>query len=86
METKNTEKLRNACEAASQAITKLNDEAFAELKSRLDYCIGSYDHDKNPEGLVEYGKIAAKKFKAYKAKNPRKLNKKVIDDLEKFTK
>lgn len=86
MELKNTEKLRNACEAASQVITKLDNETFADLKSKLDYCIGSYDHDKNPAGLQEFGSVAAKELSAFKLKHPRKVNKKVIADLEKYTK
>jgi len=82
---KNTEKFRNACEAASQVFTKLKVEDFSELKSKLDYCIGSYDYDKNPVGLYEIGMAALKELEAFKAKNPRKVNKKVIADLKKFS-
>jgi hypothetical protein len=78
-----TEKFRNACEAATQVFAKLNKEEYTELQSKLEYCIGSYDHDKNPEGLYEYGKVALEELKAFKAENPRKVNKKVITDLEK---
>jgi hypothetical protein len=78
-----TEKLRNACEAATQVFAKLNKEEYAELQSKLEYCIGSYDYDKNPSGLYEYGKIALDELKAFKAQNPRKVNMKVISDLEK---
>nr|NQU91339.1 hypothetical protein [Bacteroidota bacterium] len=78
----NTEQFRNACEAAARVFAKLNMEAYVDLQSKLEYCIGSYDHDKNPEGLIEYGKIALDELKAYKAKNPRKVNKKIIADLE----
>lgn len=79
----NTEKFRNACEAASQTFAKLNVEDYADLQSKLEYCIGSYDHDKNPSGLIEYGQIALNELKTFKEKNPRKVNKKVITDLEK---
>ena len=79
----NAEKFRNACAAANQVFTKLNDQNYADLQSKLEYCIGSYDHDKNPAGLYQYGKVALDELKAYKAKYPRKVNKKVIDDLEK---
>lgn len=79
----NTEKLRNACEAATATFVKINNEAYADLQSNLQYCIGSYDHDKNPSGLKKYGKIALKELNAFKAKNPRKVTKKVITDLEK---
>jgi hypothetical protein len=56
---------------------------YADLQSKLEYCIGSYDHDKNPSGLVEYGKIALKKLTALKEKSPKKVTKKVLTDLEK---
>jgi hypothetical protein len=78
-----TEKFRNACEAATQVFAKLNKEEYTELQSKLEYCIGSYDYDKNPEGLYEYGQVALEELKAFKAENPRKVNKKVIADLEK---
>jgi hypothetical protein len=79
----NTEKFRNACEAANQTFAKLNKEEYADLQSKLEYCIGSFDFDNNPSGLIEYGKIALQELKAFKAKNPRKVNKKIIADLEK---
>ena len=78
----NTEKIRNACEAATEVFTKLNKAEYKELQSNLEYCIGSYDYDKNPSGLYEYGKIALEELKAFKASNPRKVNKKIITDLE----
>ena len=78
-----TEKFRNACEAASQVLAKLNKDEYNDLQSKLEYCIGSYDYDKNPVGLVEYGEIAIKELKAFKAQNPRKVNQKIIKDLEK---
>ena len=78
-----TEKIRSACEAANQVFAKLNKEEYAELQSKLEYCIGSYDYDKNPAGLYEYGKVALEELKSFKAQNPRKVNNKVITDLEK---
>lgn len=80
----NTEKFRNACEDAVLLFTKLNREELADIKSKLEYCIGSYDHDSNPVGLYEYGAVALKKLKSFKAKYPRKVNKTVIDNLEKY--
>jgi len=79
----NTENLRNACEAATQVFAKLNIEEYAELQSKLEYCIGSYDYDKNPVGLYEFGRVAFDQLTAYKAQNPRKVNKKIITSLEK---
>ena len=75
--------LRNACESASQAFAKLKDGKYDNIKSKLEYCVGSYDYDKNPEGLVEYGNVALEELRAAKEKYPRKFNKKIITDLEK---
>ena len=86
MKTKNADNFRNACEAASQVFTKLKIEKYTDLQSKLDYCIGSYDYDKNPVGLYEIGIAAMKELEAFKMKNPRKVNKKVIADLKKFSK
>jgi len=77
------DKLRNACEAASLAIEKLNEAKFADLKEKLDFCIGSYDFDKNPTGLYEYGAKALKDLTAYKKKFTRKVNAKTLTALEK---
>ncbi|MCF6170096.1 MAG: hypothetical protein L3J31_01720 [Bacteroidales bacterium] len=85
MEMKNTEKFRNACQMASQVFAKPGMEKYLDLKSKLDYCIGSYDYDKNPSGLYEYGVIALKELEAFKKKNPRKVNKKILSDLKKFS-
>lgn len=77
------EKLRNNCESALTALKKLNDPDTTELQSKLEWCIGSYDHDKNPAGLVEYGAVTLQTLKDIKKENPRKINKKVIESIEK---
>jgi len=79
----NIEKFRDACAEAVQVFDKLDIKKQHNIKSNLQYCIGSYDFDKNPEGLYEHGKIALDELKSYKAKNPRKVNKKIIENLEK---
>lgn len=76
-------KLRNACFEASKAFQKLNDPAYEEIREKLDFCVGSYDFDRNPSGLIEYGHKAVDQLKKAKAKYPRKFAKKVITDLEK---
>lgn len=80
----NSEKIRNACVEATQVFAKLQIDEYNELQSKLEYCIGSYDFDKNPSGLVEYGTIALKELISFKKQNPRKVNKKVITNLEKY--
>ncbi len=80
----NADKFRNACEEAIKVFEKLNIEKQTEIISKLEYCIGSYDYDKNPTGLYEFGEIALNELKAYKKKNPRKINKKIIANLERY--
>lgn len=77
------EKLRNACFNAFETFKKINDEANAEIQSKLEFVVGSYDYDQNPVGLYEFGKKALKILVKIKEKNTRKVTKKVIEDLEK---
>jgi len=82
MDAKN-EKLRNACQSALNTFKKISDPGFTELQSKLEYCIGSFDFDKNPVGLYEYGHKALTALKAYKKDNPRRVSVKTVSDLEK---
>jgi hypothetical protein len=77
------EKLKKSCEDAIVAFQKLNDKKYSEIQSKLEWCIGSYGFDRNPSGLHEYGMKSLDVLKKLKAKQPRKVNKKVIDGLEK---
>jgi hypothetical protein len=76
------ENLRNSCQLALETLTKLNRSETTELQSKLAWCIGSYDYDKNPSGIYEYGVVALETMKTIKTENPRKINKKVIEGLE----
>ena len=78
----NTKKFRNACLEATKVLTKLKLNEFNKLQANLEYCIGSYDFDKNPSGLYEYGELAIKELKKFKDQNPRKINKKIIANME----
>lgn len=77
-----SEKLRDACELAAQTFRKLNHHDFQEIISKLEFCIGSYNFDKNPSGLYEFGYQALNMLKEIKQKNPRKVTKNVITALE----
>ena len=77
------EKLRKGCEDALTAFHKLKLDEYAEIQSKLEFVIGSYNHDKNPVGLHEYAVRSLRVLKDVKEKNPRKVTKKVIEDLEK---
>jgi hypothetical protein len=80
---KKSEQLQKACQAALTAFNKINKEAYNDIRSKLEFVIGSYEYDKNPVGLIEFGEKALIILKDIKAKSPRKVTKKVIDDLEK---
>jgi hypothetical protein len=76
------EKLRNECQNALESLEKLKLPETAELQAKLAWCIGSYDYDKNPSGLTEFGEMALKALNRIKEKNPRKVSKKVLEGLE----
>lgn len=80
------EKLRTACFNAFETFKKLGDSNYAEIQSKLEFVIGSYDFDKNPVGLYEFGITAIQQLKEAKEKYSRKVTKKVIEELEKAVK
>jgi len=77
------ENLKKRCEEAVVAFQKLNKEEHSEIQSNLEWCLGSYNYDKNPKGLFEYSIKSLDTLKKVKSKEPRKVTKKVIDGLEK---
>lgn len=77
------ENLKKSCQDAVLAFQKLNTEEYTEMQSKIEWCVGSYEYDNNPEGLFECGIKSLETLKGIKAKQPRKVNKKVIDSLEK---
>ena len=77
-----SERLRDACELAVQAFRKFNHSDFNDIINKLDFCIGSYNFDKNPAGLVEYGYKALGMLKEIKKNHPKKVTKTVLSALE----
>jgi hypothetical protein len=77
-----SEQLKNACKAALLALQKLGNSGHDDLRSKLEYVIGSYEFDKNPVGLYEFGEKALKVLNDLKKKNPKKISKKILTDLE----
>ena len=77
------EKLRNNCQSALETLKKVNDPDTTELQTKLEWCLGSFDFDKNPVGLHEFSSVALQTLKDIKNENPKKVTKKVIDELEK---
>lgn len=80
------EKLKESCVDVIATFEKLGLEQFTDLQGRIQWCVGSYEFDNNPEGLNELGLVALSELKSYKKENPRKVTKKVIEGLEKSLK
>lgn len=80
------EKMEKALVEAKDKMAQLNIEE--RLVSEIEWCLGSYAHDGNPQGLFEKGEEAHKALIAYKNANgnSRKISKKLLDELEKGVK
>ena len=76
-----TEKLEKAFFEAKEKLVAL--EIEEQLVSEMEWCLGSFANDQNPVGLLGKGAEALAALKSYKEKYPRKVSKKIIDDLEK---
>jgi hypothetical protein len=81
MDTK-SERLRDACGLAIQSFQKLKQPEFDEIVSKLKFCIGSYNFDKNPAGLVEFGFKALEMMKEIRKTKPRKISVEAVKALE----
>ena len=80
------EKLKESCIEAVAAIDKLKSDDFDKTRSKIEWCVGSYDNDQNPVGLHESCTEVLALFLEFKKSNPRKIAKKVIDNIEKSIK
>jgi len=76
------DKLRDACFEAYLFFENFGDPMYDEIKSKLEFVVGSYNFDNNPIGLYEIGEQAVKILKDLKKKSPKKVDKKVLDGLE----
>jgi hypothetical protein len=69
---------------SEESLKKLQSlDANKQLQSEIEWCLGSYDYDKNPSGLYEAAKRALVYFREEKIKNPKVITAKLIADLEK---
>ncbi|MFY0686903.1 MAG: hypothetical protein JXQ90_07050 [Cyclobacteriaceae bacterium] len=75
------EKIEKASQHAKDKLVALGIED--QLIAEIEWCLGSYAADHNPEGLVEKTGAALDALKEYKKSHPRKVAKKLIDELEK---
>jgi hypothetical protein len=80
---KMNEKLVKSCNEVVAVFGKLKVDEYRELSAKLEWCIGSFEYDRNPSGLIETSTMALNALKEFKTKNPRKVSKKVIENLEK---
>ena len=78
------EKIKDSLENAKDKMTLLGIEE--QLISEIEWCLGSYAHDGNADGLYVKGAEAHKALANFKDENPRKVSKKLLDDLEKALK
>ncbi len=80
------EKLKQNCVDAIKAIDKLKNEKFNDIKAKIEWCVASYDNDKNPVGLHESCVEVLQLLSDYKKENPKKITKKIIDGISKSIK
>jgi hypothetical protein len=69
---------------AKKALDKLRELSLdAPLQADLDWCLGSYNFDKNPAGLYVMVERAIKVFTVEKGKKNKGITAKLLTDLEK---
>lgn len=77
------QKAEKVCTEAKEKMIALGIEE--QLVSEIEWCLGSYAADQNPEGLFTKAEQALVALKSFKKDNPRKVTKKLIDELEKVS-
>jgi hypothetical protein len=77
-------KIEKACVSAKDKMESLGIEE--QLVSEIEWCLGSFASDQNPAGLYEKGEAALKALESFKKENPKKVTKKLLDDLQKALK
>lgn len=75
------ESIVKACEQTLEKMKSLGIDA--QLQGDLEWCLGSYRYDKNPEGLYEMAVRAIVVLQGEKAKKTKGVTVKWISDLEK---
>jgi hypothetical protein len=53
-----------------------------QLQSEIEWCLGSYRHDKNPVGLIQTGERAINIFKTELARKTKGITPKFVEDIE----
>lgn len=78
------DKIEKACVEARDTLAKLGIED--KIQAELDWVLGSYRNDHNPQGLYEVGEKAYKALENHKQEKPKAVTKKLLDDLQKALK
>lgn len=74
-------------QASGDALQKLQELGIEpQLQADLEWCLGSYRHDKNPSGLITAVSKAVEVLNKEKAKKTKGVTAKLITDLEKALK
>ena len=55
-----------------------------QLQEELTWCLGSYEYDQNPVGVIEKSRKVLELLKSKREENARAVSKKLIEDLEKL--
>ncbi|MFT4736684.1 MAG: hypothetical protein ACJAZM_000474 [Cyclobacteriaceae bacterium] len=76
------EKVEQVCIDAKEKMISLG--IAEELVSEIEWCLGSYASDGNADGLLQKAGKALSELEAYKKDYPRKVAKKLLDDLKKI--
>lgn len=76
------EELRDVCQEALVCLNKPGNAAYDNVKSKLEYVIGSYNYDKNPIGLYEIGNLALSALEEISSEKPRKVKKALLKKLK----
>lgn len=73
--------IEKVCTDALQKLQSLGIDQ--QLQADLEWCLGSYRHDKNPSGLFEMAERALKVFKIEQEKKTKGITPKLLLDIEK---
>lgn len=77
----------NIEKVAVEVLTKLKTlNLEQQLQADIEWCLGSYRHDKNPTGLYEMAEKAFGIFKTEQAKKTKGITSKLVGDVEKALK
>lgn len=76
--------IEKACEDSLKKLKAM--KAELGLQADIEWCLGSYRHDKNPSGLYVMAERALLVFKGAHGKNPKAVPARLISDIEKALK